>query len=377
MKKVFQKSLLFLLLLISCVFITSCTNKTTNNEKTPNKIESLNGEVIEINVSDDTSVVTSIEEAVDIAYQSVVVINANSSSSKSSGSGVVIGHSETYTYIATCCHVIDEADNYEVISYDEKLYDASLIGADPMTDLAVIAISKTDLKQATFIADSDKIKVGSDAIAIGNPLGTLGGTVTKGIISATSRSISMSDGSVHNLIQTDAAINSGNSGGGLFNNQGQLIGIVSAKYSATGVEGLGFAIPSNTVKTIVTDLIKDGYVSGVTNLGVTFSDYYLRTGGFFGGYVQIVCVSYVDENGSASGILQKQDILVGIEVKYHDSSKKGATLTEFSNSTEVNNFLNSLNLSIDDELIFEIKRGSYNATSKKLTVKLVQYVYKN
>ena len=373
MKKQIKK---IYLLFIMFILVFSMVGCKVNSSNTPSKIESLNGEVVELKIGDNTSRVNSIEEAVEIAYPSVVVINATSTTSTSSGSGVVIGHSENYTFIVTCCHVVEGYKNYEVITSTGTLFDASLVGGDPMTDLAVIAIEKTDLPEVTLIEDSSTLKIGSDAIAIGNPLGTLGGTVTTGIISATSRNIKMSDGSVHTLIQTDAAINSGNSGGGLFNNQGQLIGIVSAKYSATGVEGLGFAIPSNTVRTIVTDLIKNGYVSGVTNLGVTFSDYYYRTGGFFGSTVKVVCVSYVDPNGSANNLLKKEDILVEIDVHYQDSTKQEVTLKNFSNADEVNEFLNSLDLKIGDKLTFKVKRGSYNASVMKVNVTLVQYVYK-
>ncbi len=373
MKKQIKKIYLLFIMFILVFSLVGCK---VNSSNTPSKIESLNGEVVELKIGDNTSRVNSIEEAVEIAYQSVVVINATSTTSTSSGSGVVIGHSENYTFIVTCCHVVEGYKNYEVITSTGTLFDASLVGGDPMTDLAVIAIEKTDLPEVTLIEDSSTLKIGSDAIAIGNPLGTLGGTVTTGIISATSRNIKMSDGSVHTLIQTDAAINSGNSGGGLFNNQGQLIGIVSAKYSATGVEGLGFAIPSNTVRTIVTDLIKNGYVSGVTNLGVTFSDYYYRTGGFFGSTVKVVCVSYVDPNGSANNLLKKEDILVEIDVHYQDLTKQEVTLKNFSNADEVNEFLNSLDLKIGDKLTFKVKRGSYNASVTEVTVTLVQYVYK-
>ena len=373
MKKQIKKLYLLFIMFILVFSLIGCK---VNSSNTPSKIESLNGEVVELKIGDNTSRVNSIEEAVEIAYPSVVVINATSTTSTSSGSGVVIGHSENYTFIVTCCHVVEGYKNYEVITSTGTLFDASLVGGDPMTDLAVIAIEKTDLPEVTLIEDSSILKIGSDAIAIGNPLGTLGGTVTTGIISATSRNIKMSDGSVHTLIQTDAAINSGNSGGGLFNNQGQLIGIVSAKYSATGVEGLGFAIPSNTVRTIVTDLIKNGYVSGVTNLGVTFSDYYYRTGGFFGSTVKVVCVSYVDPNGSANNLLKKEDILVEIDVHYQDSTKQEVTLKNFSNADEVNEFLNSLDLKIGDKLTFKVKRGSYNASVTEVTVTLVQYVYK-
>ena len=373
MKKQIKKIYLLFIMFILVFSLVGCK---VNSSNTPSKIESLNGEVVELKIGDNTSRVNSIEEAVEIAYQSVVVINATSTTSTSSGSGVVIGHSENYTFIVTCCHVVEGYKNYEVITSTGTLFDASLVGGDPMTDLAVIAIEKTDLPEVTLIEDSSTLKIGSDAIAIGNPLGTLGGTVTTGIISATSRNIKMSDGSVHTLIQTDAAINSGNSGGGLFNNQGQLIGIVSAKYSATGVEGLGFAIPSNTVRTIVTDLIKNGYVSGVTNLGVTFSEYYYRPGGFFGSTVKVGCVSYVDPNGSANNLLKKEDILVEIDVHYQDSTKQEVTLKNFSNADEVNEFLNSLDLKIGDKLTFKVKRGSYNASVMEVNVTLVQYVYK-
>ncbi len=373
MKKQIKKLYLLFIMFILVFSLVGCK---VNSNNTPSKIESLNGEVVELKVSDNTSKVNSIEEAVEIAYPSVVVINATSTTSTSSGSGVVIGHSENYTFIVTCCHVVEGYKNYEVITTSGTLFDASLVGGDPMTDLAVIAIEKTDLPEVTLLEDSSTLKIGSDAIAIGNPLGTLGGTVTRGIISATSRNIKMSDGSVHTLIQTDAAINSGNSGGGLFNNQGQLIGIVSAKYSATGVEGLGFAIPSSTVRTIVTDLIKNGYVSGVTNLGVTFSDYYYRTGGFFGSTIKVVCVSYVDPNGSANNLLKKEDILVEIDVHYQDSTKQEVSLKNFSNADEVNEFLNNLDLKIGDKLTFKVKRGSYNASVTEVNVTLVQYVYK-
>ena len=121
------------------------------------------------------------------------------------------------------------------------------------------------------LGDSDELGVGQTAIAIGNPLGELGGTVTSGIISALDREITI-DNETMNLLQIDAAVNPGNSGGGLFNSQGELIGIVNAKSSGTGVEGLGFAIPINKVKTITENLITYGYVTGQTKMGVTLID---------------------------------------------------------------------------------------------------------
>ena len=134
----------------------------------------------------------------------------------------------------------------------------------------MIKIDQKNLQSAT-LGNSDQIKVGDLAVAIGNPLGELGGTVTAGIISALDREITI-DNQTMTLLQTSAAINPGNSGGGLFNGKGELIGVVNAKSAASGIEGLGFAIPVNTAKTVIEDLIENGYVTGRIKLGVSFLD---------------------------------------------------------------------------------------------------------
>jgi serine protease Do len=158
----------------------------------------------------------------------------------------------------------------EVTLNNGDVYAASLIATDSKTDLAVIKIETTGLT-AAILGDSDALVVGEDAIAIGNPLGELGGTVTNGIISALDREVTV-EGQKMNLLQTNAAINPGNSGGGLFNAKGELIGIVSAKSSGTDIEGLGFAIPVNDVKEVVVQLIEKGYVAGRPALGVSVID---------------------------------------------------------------------------------------------------------
>lgn len=137
-------------------------------------------------------------------------------------------------------------------------------------DLAVLKIEAEGLTPVTF-GDSSALEVGDTAVAIGNPLGTLGGTVTNGIISALNREIDLGDGTM-SLIQTNAAINPGNSGGGLFNGQGELIGVVVAKSGGTNIEGLGFAIPGNEAKTILDELIENGYVQGRASLGMSVID---------------------------------------------------------------------------------------------------------
>ena len=181
------------------------------------------------------------------------------------GSGVIISSDG---YIITNHHVIDGASSIKVTLNDNKEYDAKLIGSDYTNDIAVIKIDKSDLTVAV-IGNSDKLKVGEDVIAIGNPLGTLGGTVTEGILSATSRDITI-DNVDMTLLQTSAAVNPGNSGGGLFNTSGELIGVVNAKITSEDVEGIGFAIPSNKALEIAEQIIDNGgFANGNYQLGIT------------------------------------------------------------------------------------------------------------
>ena len=174
-----------------------------------------------------------------------------------SGSGIIL---TSDGYIVTCKHVVDGAETIKVILNDDTEHDAKLIGSDSRSDRAVLKIDATNLSPAT-LGDSDMLTVGEDVIAIGNPLGELRGTATSGIISALSREVTVESTSMK-LIQTDAAISPGNSGGGLFNASGSLVGIVNAKASSSNSEGLGFAIPVSSVKTIISNLIDHGYVLG-------------------------------------------------------------------------------------------------------------------
>ncbi len=183
------------------------------------------------------------------------------------GSGVIL---TADGFIVTNNHVIADAQKITVITSAGQTYAATLVGTDTQTDIAVIKIEATGLTPAT-LGDSSTLVVGDLAVAIGNPLGELGGTVTNGIISALDREITIDDETM-NLLQTNAAINPGNSGGGLFDAAGNLIGIVNAKSSGSDVEGLGFAIPVNDAKPIVGDLIRYGYVQGRIDLGMTLLD---------------------------------------------------------------------------------------------------------
>ena len=183
------------------------------------------------------------------------------------GSGVIVNADG---YIVTNYHVVDGAKTVQVTLHNGNSYKAKIVGGDNANDIAVLKINAKKLTVAT-LGDSSNVAVGDLAVAIGNPLGQLGGTATTGIVSALDRSLTI-DGRTLNLMQTDAAINPGNSGGGLFNGAGELIGIVDAKTSATEVEGLAFAIPINAVKDIIDSLISDGKVPGKPSIGISIYD---------------------------------------------------------------------------------------------------------
>lgn len=220
-----------------------------------------------------TATNVSITDIANETMDSVVEIKTESVSTHSffqqaivsgAGSGVILSKDG---YIVTNHHVIDGASKITVTTRSGKSFEAKLIGSDSATDLAVLKIEAEDLHPAV-LGDSSKLNVGDTAVAIGNPLGSLGGTVTSGIISALDREVTI-DNQKMQLLQTNAAINPGNSGGGLFNANGELIGIVNAKSSGDSIEGLGFAIPVNRAKEIINNLIENGYVKGRASLGVT------------------------------------------------------------------------------------------------------------
>lgn len=186
---------------------------------------------------------------------------------ESNGSGVIIRNDG---YIITNNHVISGAEEIFVTLKNGEEYEATLVGKDSKTDIAIIKIEAKNLVAAK-IGDSSKTLVGDFVLAIGNPLGSLGGTVTYGYISALEREIAI-DNSTMNLMQFDAAVNPGNSGGALFNVNGELIGIVSAKSTGYDVEGLGFAIPVNDISTVIDDLLTFGYAQNRAYLGVSLDN---------------------------------------------------------------------------------------------------------
>ena len=244
------------------------------------------------------------------AIDSVVSITCQLTSGTSSGTGMVLSGDG---YIVTNCHVVEGAQSIRIRLTDERVLQASVVGADAVSDLAVLYVSAEDLTPAEF-GDSRQLRVGDAVAAIGDPLGEeFRGTMTDGIVSAINRNV-VTEGRTMTLIQTNAALNSGNSGGPLLNCYGQVIGINTMKIGtftdSAGVEGLGFAIPSTTVKEVVEQLIAQGYVSGRPSLGITGSSvsaweqrYYSLPAG--------VLVSEVDLEGCAadSGVVSGDIIL--------------------------------------------------------------------
>ena len=229
-----------------------------------------------LSLSDATGSDLTISEIVDRNADAVVEILVSGTSrdyfgqmqiTEGAGSGVIVTDDG---YIVTNYHVIQGANKVQVTLHNGETYPASIVGGDNDNDIAVVKINATDLTTAE-IGDSSTVAVGDTAVAIGNPLGQLGGTATTGIISALDRNLTI-DGRTLTLMQTDAAINGGNSGGGLFNSKGQLIGIVDAKSSGVGIEGLAFAIPINSVIDTINDLISNGTVSARPVVGITIQD---------------------------------------------------------------------------------------------------------
>ena len=183
------------------------------------------------------------------------------------GSGVILSEDG---YILTCYHVIKNANTITVATREGQTFDAAVVGGDEEEDIAIIKVEAEGLTPAVM-GDSDELRVGSPVVAIGNPLGQLGGTVTAGIISSLERQVTIDD-QTFTVMQTDAAINSGNSGGGLFNAKGELIGLVDAKAADIGVEGLAFALPLNGIKDYIEDIVAHGEVVSRVTLGVQLLD---------------------------------------------------------------------------------------------------------
>ncbi len=229
------------------------------------------------------------------------------------GSGVIIANSGNYYYIITNNHVVDGFSNITVYTADsdsEKGYTATVMGTDWTNDIAVIRIESEEKLTVAELATSDSVVTGQNVAAIGNPLGMFSGTITPGIISSVTREVEI-EGVNMALLQHSASVSPGNSGGGLFNMDGQLIGIVNAKSSGNGVEGIGFAIPIDTAIRVADDIINKGYATGIPYLGISYNS-----------NMYISSYAYNHElEASGQQTIQENDILTAIDDKNVSSSE--------------------------------------------------------
>lgn len=340
-------------------YLANKMNTTTSGSLNITKVSSDGGASTATNTStaNTTSdiVKKTADSVVEISTESVVTGSfARQYVQQGAGSGVIISQDG---YILTNNHVIDGANSVKVRLRDGTEYDATIVGSDASNDIALLKVSATNLSAATF-GDSSSLAVGDYVVAIGNPLGELGGTVTDGIISALARKVTIDDTQM-TLLQTNAQVNPGNSGGGLFNANGELVGIVNAKQSATEVEGIAFAIPINNVLDILSDLKEYGYVTGKVDLGIEFTDITSDETAFYYGVNRIGCYVLSVSSGSNA---EKAGITRGdLVTKVND--------TDVSTSADINSALEKAE--VGDTVTFTVNR---RGTSKTISFVLEEYV---
>lgn len=338
-------------------YLFSKMNAPANNTSAVqvNKTSTDNNSVSNMSVQQtDKSTNQIVSEVADSVVEiAVEVVQSNpfygESVAQGAGSGVIISEDG---YILTNNHVIDGASKITVSLRSGESYDAQLIGTDPDVDIALVKIEASGLSAAP-IGDSSAIKAGDKSVIIGNPLGTLGGSVTEGIISAVDRTLDI-DGKTMHLMQTDAAVNPGNSGGGMFNGQGELAGIVVAKSADSTVDNIGFVIPINNALEIIGDLKQYGYVRGKASTGMAYSEgsdqsyeqYLFGMSGNTSGGVYVASV----KTGSNA---EKAGFQVGDRVLAVD----GKEITTFSDLKSVIS-----EHSVGDTLSFELERNGRTGT---------------
>ena len=265
---------------------------------------------------------------------------------KGSGSAVYIKEGG---YFLTNHHVIEGASSISVALYDGTIYEAALIGYDESNDIAVLKVEAQDLPPV-ILGDSDNLNVGDPVVAIGNPLGELTFSLTAGLVSAMNREVTMSSSVTMNLIQTDCAINSGNSGGALFNMYGEVIGVTNAKYSSSSaseasIDNIGFAIPVNTIRPIVESIIEKGYIAR-PYIGISVSDVSAETQ-LYGIPAGVAVQAVTEDAPAAQAGLQAGDVITAVNGIAMDSD----ALVEYVGSA-----------AIGDTLIMEIYRQGQTLT---------------
>ena len=353
------------------------SNGSVNGSNTNENSPYLGGGDVTLEQLPSDSVYYTIPSVVAATHDTVVEITTEVKSTGSywgqyvtegAGSGVIIkSYSENGesgacgTYIVTNNHVIDGAISIKVKLRNGTEYPATLVATDPQTDIAVLHVNETNLPVAT-LGTSSTLVAGQTVVVIGNPLGSLGGSVSSGIISCTERNILIDD-VVMKLIQTTAAVNPGNSGGAMFDLEGKLVGVVNAKYSDEQIEGIGFAIPIDIASKVAEDLINYGYVKGRPNHGITAYYGYCTYRNVYVNYdgvkVQGVWASQIDAGSDAekAGMLS-YDLINSV------IAPDGKTYT-FASAAAADSFFDSL--SVGDEITVNVYRftasGSMMSTS--------------
>ena len=285
-------------------------------------------------------------EVANKCIKSVVVIKVTTATTSGAGSGVIY---DPNGYIVTNYHVAnDTCKTITVQLYDGSTYEGQYIYGDELADLAVVKINKTGCDYATF-GDSSRMTYGDAVVAIGNPLG-YGLSVTTGVVSRPSESVTF-DNATMTLLRTDAAVNSGNSGGGLFNLNGELIGIVNAKIAANTVDNVGYAIPSTTVVKSLNDLKNYGYITGRARLGISVNEQIIQS--YWNSYVMIQVVQINPEGSAASSGLQVGDIL---------SQCNGVSITSYATLSQ-----QLTKYSIGDTITLTVYRPTIELTQSNLT----------
>ena len=358
----------------TCFGVPSIKSKllsNTNNISNTNSSSQNSGYVSQTSLSNysDTSIYAAnkilpsiVGIKVEYNVNSLISMFGNSgqtSTASASGSGIIISEDG---YILTNNHIVSTSSSesyYEVseatkltvtLFNDDTEYEAKIIGTDEQTDLAVIKIEKTGLSKAEF-ADSDNIKVGEFAMAVGNPLG-MQSSITCGVISAVNREVTDTEGKKYNLIQTDAAINSGNSGGALVNSKGKVIGINTLKLSGTGIEGMGFAIPINSTTDITSQLIQYSKVKR-PYIGISGMDLSEETAKKYNLVVGIYVKSVDDFSAGEKAGIKSGDVIIEAD---------GKKVTKMDELNEIKN-----SHKIGDEMKIKIKRDN---SEKELTITL-------
>lgn len=293
----------------------------------------------------------SIPEIVEKVTPSVVGISSTLKTGKATGSGIIMSADG---YIVTNAHVVDGAGSVTVLLDSQNEYDAEIIGSDSQTDIAVLKISADEELSPAEFGNSDELVVGETAVAIGNPLGfEFYSSVTSGIISGLDRELTIEDKTLR-LIQTDAAINGGNSGGALVNSYGQVIGISSAKIVTIDAEGMGFAIPVNDAVPIIHELINNGYVTGRPLIGIAGFDIDEKTAYYYN-MKEGVYVAQIKENSPAENAgIKAGDIIISADGK---EIKTMTDLNRIKNSFKPDDTISAVVFRNGEEIIMNITLG--------------------